>query len=294
MLAYALLDPIAMGENITRNYASYMTSNMILIGAEIDKVVSILAVALVRAQRLLTRAVADGQTAEDLTRFVAPDLARRIATGETRMRAGDSEVKVASVMFTDIEGFSTLSERLSPAELVSALNAYFGAIAQAVDRFGGTISQFHGDAMLIVFNTARPDPDHAANARRAAFAIQTLTRETRFGAGQLMRTRCGISTGEIVSGAVGSAERLIHTVHGDEVNVAAQLEQLNKTYGTYILATEQTVNAAGGGFACERVADVVVRGRSQPTAIYKVSPAVAGVAAQEPGAAGPTAGLTHA
>ncbi|MDA0675807.1 MAG: hypothetical protein O3A88_05535 [Proteobacteria bacterium] len=201
MLAYALLDPIAMGENITRNYASYMTSNMILIGAEIDKVVSILAVtavlavALVRARRLLTRAVADGQTAEDLTRFVAPDLARRIATGETRMRAGDSEVKVASVMFTDIEGFSTLSERLSPAELVSALNAYFGAIAQAVDRFGGTISQFHGDAMLIVFNTARPDPDHAANALRAAFAIQTLTRKTRFGAGQLMRTRCGSSTG---------------------------------------------------------------------------------------------------
>jgi adenylate cyclase len=83
-----------------------------------------------------------------------------------------------------------------------------------------------------------------------------------------LRTRCGINTGNVVSGAVGAAERLLYTVHGDEVNVAARLEQLNKSYGTYLLATEATVRAAGGAFAFERVDEVKVRGRSNPTTIY--------------------------
>jgi adenylate cyclase len=259
---------------VTRNYVHYMTSNSVLIGAEVDKILSILlvtavlALGLVRAQRILYRAVSDSVIARDLSRFVSPEVAARITTGARELKPGDGEVRVASVLFTDIEGFSTISERLSPEQLVSMLNSYFAAVSEAIDRHGGVITQYQGDAMLITFNTLKDDPDHAANAVRTALAIQADTQARTFGDGIRLRTRCGINTGRIVAGAVGTRERLLYTVHGDEVNVAARLEQLNKTTGTYVLATENTVQAAGDAFAFDRVAEVTVRGRSQPTAVY--------------------------
>jgi adenylate cyclase len=259
---------------VTRNYVEYLTSNSVLVGAEVDKILSILlvtavlALGLVRAQRILYQAVSESVIARDLSRFVSPEVAARITTGARELKPGDGEVRIASVLFTDIEGFSTISERLPPEQLVSMLNAYFAAVSEAIDRHGGVITQYQGDAMLITFNTLKDDPDHAANAVRTALAIQDATRERSFGSGVRMRTRCGINTGRIVAGAVGTGERLLYTVHGDEVNVAARLEQLNKTTGTYVLATESTVQAVGGAFAFERVAEVTVRGRSQPTAVY--------------------------
>jgi adenylate cyclase len=124
--------------------------------------------------------------------------------------------------------------------------------------------------MLISFNTARPDPDHAANAVRTAIGIQQIISRMRFGPGIVMRTRCGINTGELISGAVGTRDRLLFTVFGDEVNIAARLEQLNKEYGTYILATEQTIAAAGEAFASRPLGTVPVRGRTTPVNVYTI------------------------
>jgi adenylate cyclase len=89
--------------------------------------------------------------------------------------------------------------------------------------------------------------------------------------GMKLKTRCGINTGKMGVGAVGTQERLVFTVHGDEVNVAARLEQLNKDYGSYILASESTVNATNGEFSFTRVDKVTVGGRNAPTAVYNVS-----------------------
>ncbi|MGH8705233.1 MAG: adenylate/guanylate cyclase domain-containing protein, partial [Burkholderiales bacterium] len=210
-----------------------------------------------------------------LSRFVSPEVADRISTSDRGLQPGDGEVRVASVLFTDIEGFSTISEKVTPERLVALLNEYFEATSTAIDRHGGVITQFQGDAMLITFNTVKSDPDHAANAVRTALAIQQATRERTFGGGVRMRTRCGINTGEIVTGAVGSRDRLLYTVHGDEVNIAARLEQLNKKYGTYVLATENVVRAAGAEFCFERVGEVTVRGRAAPTTVYTLSAAPA-------------------
>jgi len=271
LLGYAAMS----GEMVvTRDYVHYMTSNTVLIGAEIDKVISILmvtavlALGLVRARRILYRAVLDSVLAKDLSRFVAPEVADRISSSEHGLQPGDGEVREASVLFTDIEGFSTISEKVSPEKLVALLNEYFEAVSAAVDRHGGVITQFQGDAMLIAFNTVKADSAHAANAVRTAFAIQQATYERGFGGAIRMRTRCGINTGRIVTGAVGARDRLLYTVHGDEVNIAARLEQLNKKYGTYILATENTRRAAGGGFAFRRIDEIAVRGRTAPTVIY--------------------------
>ncbi len=275
LLAYAATS----GEMVvTRDYVHYMTSNSVLVGAEIDKVISILMVTailvlgLVRARRILYRAVLDSVLAKDLSRFVAPEVADRISASDKGLQPGDGEVREASVLFTDIERFSTISEKVSPERLVALLNEYFESVSAAVERHGGAITQFQGDAMLVTFNAIKPDPDHAANSVRCALAIQHETRERGFGGDVRMRTRCGINTGRIVTGAVGARNRLLYTVHGDEVNIAARLEQLNKKYGTYILATESTVRGAGGGFAFRRVDEVTVRGRASPTVIYTLDP----------------------
>lgn len=274
LLVYAAMS----GEmTITRDYVHYMTSNSVLVGAEIDKVISILmvtavlALGLMRARRILFRAVLDGVLAKDLSRFVAPEVADRISTSEHGLQPGDGEVREASVLFTDIEGFSTVSERVSPEKLVALLNEYFEAVSAAVDANGGAITQFQGDAMLVTFNAIKPDPDHAANAVRCAQAIRHATQERLFGGVARMRTRCGINTGRIVTGAVGARNRLLYTVHGDEVNIAARLEQLNKKYGTYILATDSTVRAAGAGFTFRRVDQVIVRGRVSPTEVFTLA-----------------------
>ncbi|MBT3764874.1 MAG: adenylate/guanylate cyclase domain-containing protein, partial [Rhodospirillales bacterium] len=199
---------------ITRNYVEYMTSNAILVGAEIDKMVSIivvtvvLAVAVTRAQRLLNQAVVDSTLAHDLSRFVSREVADHIAESDTGIQPGDGESRIATVMFTDIEGFSTFSEKLSPENLVKVINDYFAVTGGIVAKYGGVIVQFEGDAMLVTFNTVTPDEDHAANAVRAAIEIEQAM-ETEVFNGIKLKTRCGINTGEMVIGAIGTQERLV-------------------------------------------------------------------------------------
>ncbi len=273
LVILAITEP-SLTSPVTRDYILYLTSNGILIGAEVDKILcilivtAVLAIAIVRARRLLMKSVADATVARDLTRFVAPEVASQIAASERAIEPGDGEVLTASILFCDIEGFSTISERLGPDQLMHTLNEYFAAVAEVVDRYDGVLTAYQGDAMLIAFNTARPDPDHAAHALLTAIGIQQVVTSRRFGDGLVLKTRCGVNTGRLVAGAVGTPQRLLFTVYGDEVNIAARLEQLNKTFGTYILATEQTLAAAGQRFSSRPMGSVQVRGRSQPVTVY--------------------------
>ena len=261
---------------ITRDYVTYLTSNTILIGAEIDKILSIsmvtvvLAVAILRAQRTFHHAVQDSIAAEDLSRFVSREVADRITSADKEIQPGDGESRVATIMFTDIEAFSTISEKLTPQELAGILNEYFGATSEVIAKYGGVITQFEGDAMLITYNAVTPDENHAANAVRTAIEIQEVTNGRTFGKDVVLKTRCGVNTGDIVIGAIGAKDRLVFTVHGDNVNVAARLEQLNKDYGTYVMVGENTTRACGGGLEFEPVCEVTVRGREATTKVYTV------------------------
>jgi len=262
---------------ITRDYVTYLTSNAILVGAEVDKILSIglvtgvLAVAILRAQRTLNHAVIDSMAAADLSKFVSREVAEHITTSDRGIQPGDGESKVATMLFTDIEGFSTISEKLTPQELAGILNEYFGVLGAIVQEHGGVISQFIGDMLVVTYNAASTNEDHAANAVRTAIDIQNTVNRRTFGKNAVLKTRCGINTGEIIVGAVGTAERLVFTVHGDNVNIAARLEPLNKEYGSYILVGENTVNACQNN-ECEfePVGEVTVRGRAAPTKIYTV------------------------
>jgi adenylate cyclase len=263
---------------ITRDYVEYMTSNSILIGAEFDKIISILmvtgvlALALHRARNLLFESVIEGSAARDLSRFVPQEVAQRVTQSEEGAITGKGEVATCTILFTDIEGFTAISETLTPEQLINALNRYFSLIADPISRYGGVISQFQGDAVLATFNLPKPDADHAANAVRAALAIQSVLDGVEFGEGIAFNTRVGINTGSVVGGLVGSGDRVAYTVHGDNVNLTARLEQLNKDYGTRIIVAQSTHDAVTeGSFNFRELGEVSVRGLHRPVRIYTVA-----------------------
>ncbi|MEM7251370.1 MAG: adenylate/guanylate cyclase domain-containing protein [Pseudomonadota bacterium] len=185
------------------------------------------------------------------------------------------QTREATVMFTDIVGYSTVSESMNPEEAISLLNDYFALVAEPIERFGGIIHQFQGDGILATFNLPVEDPDHATKAIRCALDIQARVAAHRFSvpsqsASFELGTRIGINTGEMVGGTVGTETRLGYTVHGDDVNLASRVEQLNKEYDTRVLVTGSTALAASAAFAFEQVGVASVRGRSQPVALFRV------------------------
>ncbi|MCP4769499.1 MAG: adenylate/guanylate cyclase domain-containing protein [Gammaproteobacteria bacterium] len=277
MVVYVLFQDPA-DNMITRDYIEYMTSNSILVGAEFDKIVSILmvtgvlALALQRARNLLIESVIEGSAARDLSRFVPEEVAQKVTQSEEGATTGRGEVNECSILFTDIEGFTAISESLRPEQLIEALNRYFTLIAGPISEYGGVISQFQGDAVLATFNVPRADSDHAANAVRAALAIQSVLQGVEFGDGVAFNTRVGINTGSVVGGLVGSGDRVGYTVHGDNVNLTARLEQLNKDYGTRIIVSQSTVDEIPeGSFEFRELGEVSVRGLLRPVTIYTVS-----------------------
>lgn len=258
---------------MTRNYVEYLTSNTILVGAELDKIITIvcvtliLAIAIGRGRHLLIEAVFESSTVQDLSRFVPETVVENLSTSEERLQAGNGEVKEATLLFTDIEGFTSLSENLPPEQLIQVLNDYFSIIAEPLKRYGGTINQFQGDAILASFNIPISAATHAANAIQAALAIpEALT------IGDItLRTRIGINTGRVVGGLIGTSDRLTYTVHGEAVNLAARLEALNKDYGTRLLITESTRLSAGEeAFVYQQVDKIKARGLTHSTEIYTV------------------------
>jgi len=250
LLLYALWEQdMNMDMLVTHDFVKYMTDNYILIGAEVDKMVSIavvtllLALALRRARAMLTGAVSDNLMATQLRRFVAPELAQRVHEGDIDFTPGHHEKHMATIVFTDVEKFSTLSQRLSPEDTALTLSDYLNFVLKIIERRGGGVAQIIGDAVLITFNTTRPDNQHPQSGVETALEIAQSTQTMTFGPhGEVMKTRCGVNTGPVMAGAFGSDNRMIFTVHGDEVNVASRLEAMNKDFGTYVLVSENTVN----------------------------------------------------
>ena len=140
---------------------------------------------------------------------------------ERRGRVADTLAE-ATLMFTDIEGFTTLSETLTPADVASVLNAYLGTVVPAIERYGGVVNNFIGDGLFASFNLPLPQENHAAAAIRAAIEIQQALAAKTFAAGVRLRTRIGINTGPVVGVTIGTDNRLNYTLLGDAVNIAAR------------------------------------------------------------------------
>lgn len=182
----------------------------------------------------------------------------------------EPELREATVFFSDIADFATLTERMDPRAIIVLLNEYFSLVTAPIESKGGVIHQFQGDAILATFNLPLRDSRHAANAVEAALEIQDTLGTHRFSNGLTLKTRIGINTGTMVAGTVGSSGRLGYTVHGDAVNLAARIEQENKRFGTQILIAEATAREIGEAFDCRIVKTIPVRGRHQPVTVYTV------------------------
>jgi class 3 adenylate cyclase len=178
--------------------------------------------------------------------------------------------QVATVMMTDIENFTGISEQLAPAELLSMLDEYFDSLAEIVARHGGVVDQFIGDAVMATFNVPVRQEDHANAAIRAGLEIETAMQDRIF-MGHVLRTRVGINTGPVIAGSVGSEGRRSYTVYGDVVNAAARIEAANKDYGSTLLIAEATADAAGDEFDFQAVDSLTLRGQSRPTAVFAIA-----------------------
>ena len=210
-----------------------------------------------------------------LQRYLSPTVANELIAsgGVIATRSVD-----ATVMFTDIEAFTSLSETLSPQETADLLSAYFSTVTALIHEVGGTVNNFVGDAVVAVFNVPAPLDDHAHAAVRAAVAIQGALAHKKFmlagGREVVLPTRIGINTGPVCAGSIGSAQRQGYTMYGDAVNLAARIEPLNKRLGTRILvsaATRDTALEQGfpDRFICHD--SMTVAGRQEPVTLYSLA-----------------------
>ena len=183
------------------------------------------------------------------------------------------ETREATILFTDIAGFTTIAEYLAPDRLVTALNEYLETVLGPIRAHGGVVNTFIGDGLFASFNMPLICENHGAAAVRAAIDIQRAVGNRTFGnEGVAFATRIGISTGNVIGGSVGAGQRMSFTLLGDTVNLASRLEELNKQHGTRILVSESTRTACNGEFKFYALGTVAVRGRSDTVAIFSIDP----------------------
>lgn len=192
-------------------------------------------------------------------KYVPQDVADLLVADDAIAEPTDAE---ATVLFLDLVKFSTISEKLSPAELVETINSFFSDAVEIIEKEGGIVAQFQGDAILAVFNIPVQLEGHADAALRTSLAILKTIDSQTFG-GQKLDCRIGINTGHLVAGAIGAEDRLSYTVYGDAVNVAARLEQMNKEHGTRLLVAEETVSQSANKDLFKEVGELPVRGRAK-------------------------------
>ena len=217
--------------------------------------------------------------------YVGEDRSRQLLTTSPHHH----EPMQATVMFTDIAGFTRIAETLSPDALVMLLREYFAEIVGIIDRHGGSVDNFVGDAIVAVFRERTAGLPHAMRALNAAKEIADITLTRQFN-GTHLPTRIGLHSGAVMAGEVGSASRRGFSIFGDAVNVAARLEAANKEFGTTILISESIMIAARSPHAASHplgahdnshtgfrpCGSVVLRGRKEPMIVWGWSPAEAG------------------
>ena len=238
---------------ITRNYVTYMTSNAVLLGAEFDKIISILtvtgilALAIRRARTLLVSSVAESAAASDLSRFFSPEVADKIVRSE-EIGVGAGESRDAAILNLDLRGFTPLAERHSPDAVMRLLAEYQAEMVPIVRKHGGSIDKFLGDGIMATFGASQGTESYAADALRAVEEIMTAAAawQARVEAEgrPCVPVNAAVAAGRVVFGAVGEKDRLEYTVIGEAVNLSAKLEKHNAALGSRALATRNAYDTA--------------------------------------------------
>lgn len=206
------------------------------------------------------------------THYLSPRIVDELIAHPEKLRLG-GERKELTVMFADVGGFTSLSERVEPETIIGLLNEYLGAMSDIILAHNGTLDKYEGDAIMAFWGAPLELENAPLDACRAALAMQKKVEEIRArwraeGKPEFS-IRIGINTGEMIVGNMGSAARFDYTVIGDSVNIASRLEGANKAYGTTIMISGRTASFVAHELLCRELDDLMVVGRSKPIRVYE-------------------------
>ncbi len=207
------------------------------------------------------------------SRFISPEMVDQLI--ETQDINSLNKRADLSILFSDIRGFTTLSEKLSPEEVVSVLNPYLEAMTKVIEKHGGTVDKYEGDAIVAFFGEPVVHEDHALRAVRAAVDMRKALADLhqmweKQGRPFRIEIGIGVNSGEVFVGLLGSAQRVNYTIIGDNANLASRLQDLTKTYQWPILVSESTYDQVKDEFEAELADSVIVKGRSEVVKVYKI------------------------
>src|SRR3954452_17475534 len=203
-------------------------------------------------------------------KYIPSDLVKALVSEGIEPSPGGS-IRNLTVLFSDIAGFTGLSERLGD-QIIPLLSRYLDTMSREVSGHGGTIDKFIGDAVMACWGAPAANPDHAVDACRAALACQRALRASGLADddGRPLRVRVGINSGDMLVGNIGSEVRLNYTVIGDAVNIASRLESTNKVYGSTIIIGPETRRLAGKSIVVRELDRLAVYGRAGGLQIYEL------------------------
>jgi adenylate cyclase len=204
--------------------------------------------------------------------YLSPAVIEELIRHPERLKLG-GERRELSIFFSDLEGFTSISERLEPEALTALLNEYLTAMTDIIQEEGGTVDKYEGDAIIAFWNAPLQQANHAMQSVRAAMRCQAKLAELRPSIreriGRDLRMRIGINSGPAVVGNLGSHTRFDYTMLGDAVNLASRLEGINKQFGTYTILSGATLERMEGVFPVRELSRVAVVGRKDPVRIYE-------------------------
>ena len=204
--------------------------------------------------------------------YLSPHVIEQMIDNPEKLKLGGERTEI-SIFFSDLQGFTSISEKLSPEVLIDLLNEYLSAMSEIILEEQGTIDKYEGDAIIAFWNAPLPVENHAVQIVKSALKCQKvlaeMNPELKKKAQTDLKMRIGIHTGPAVVGNMGAAERFDYTMLGDSVNLAARLEGVNKQFGTFTMISEETKKQIGDAYPTRELAKVEVVGRKKPVVVYE-------------------------
>ena len=224
--------------------------------------------------KFLVEQVAKRKVRSAFSTYMTPSVVNQILKNPNMLQLG-GERRVMTVYFSDLTGFTAISERSSPEELVTLLNEYFEGMTSVIFKYGGTLDKFEGDAVMAFWGAPTPQEDHSylcccAALDSLAYLEKVLQPKWLAEGKPRLTMRTGINTGPMIVGNMGSRTRMDYTVMGDSVNLAARLEAANKSYGTWIMMSEFTREHVRGRIESRELDLLRVKGKQKPVRVYQV------------------------
>ena len=224
---------------------------------------------------VLEHFVREQRERRQLSRFFSPAVVREVVRHKEEGSLATSR-RLLTVLFSDIRGFTSLSEQLQPEQVEEMLRDYLTEMTAIVHKHGGAVDKYIGDCVMALYNVPLEDPEHAIKAVRTALEFQertlALSKRWEDKLGIPLRNGVGINTGEAVVGTLGSKQLLQYTAIGDTINLGARLESITKDYKASIIISESTYELVKGQFITKELGDVTVKGKTRPVKIYAVLP----------------------